>query len=496
MSEKRPLSKKEIRRRKRRQAVIIKSIILAVLVVVLVLILLRVTGVLSFDKTPEGSTTTTSGSVTPGTDPSASPGSQSGSTQSQDMNSIIEQAEAMAVQYDYDGAIELIQSVDGYDQNADMISLLADLETKKSTLVATSPYEVTHVFFHSLVVDPERGFSLTGDAGWDSATAGFCQWMTTVDEFNAMMDQMYERGFVLVSINDIIERTTDENGVVHITGKDIYLPEGKTPFVLSLDDLSYYHSYDNRGTASKMIIGDDGTPTCEYIDAEGNTLVGSYDCVPLLDDFIEEHPDFSYKGAKGTIALTGYNGILGYRTDYCYRDRVELDPDQQEWLDAHPDFDWNKECEEAKAVADCIKEDGWTFASHTWGHVRVGPNKSLPDLQTDTEKWLNYVEPLIGDTDIIIFAHGEDLASWNEDYGSSEKFQYMKSVGFNVFCNVDSSQYFVQIEDGFLRMGRRNLDGYRLWEAVYGGNDRLSDLFDSSTVFDAKRPTDASLYSL
>lgn len=106
------------------------------------------------------------------------------------------------------------------------------------------------------------------------------------------------------------------------------------------------------------------------------------------------------------------------------------------------------------------------------------------------------MEPLIGETDKIIFAHGEDLASWNEDYASSPKFQYLKSQGFNVFCNVDSSQYFVQIEDQFLRMGRRNLDGYRLWEAVYGGTDRLSDLIDASSVFDAKRPTDASYYSL
>ena len=245
-----------------------------------------------------------------------------------------------------------------------------------------------------------------------------------------------------------------------------------------------------------MIIGDDGKPTCEYVQADGTTVVGDYDCVPILDAFVEAHPDFSYKGAKGTIALTGYNGILGYRTDYTYRDRVDLDNDQQAWLDAHPDFNWDEECAQAKAVAECLKADGWKFASHTWGHIKVGPNASLEQIQTDTQKWKNYVEPLIGETDKIIFAHGEDLASWNEDYASSPKFQYLKSQGFNVFCNVDSSQYFVQIEDQFLRMGRRNLDGYRLWEAVYGGTDRLSDLIDASSVFDAKRPTDASYYSL
>ena len=115
------------------------------------------------------------------------------------------------------------------------------------------------------------------------------------------------------------------------------LPQGKIPFVMSLDDLSYYHSYDGRGTATRMIIGEDGKPTCEYVQADGTTVTGSYDCVPLLDDFLEVHPDFSYKGAKGTIALTGYNGILGYRTDYCYRDRV--DPVSYTHLELPPDGD-------------------------------------------------------------------------------------------------------------------------------------------------------------
>ena len=104
--------------------------------------------------------------------------------------------------------------------------------------------------------------------------------------------------------------------------------------------------------------------------------------------------------------------------------------------------------------------------------------------------------PLIGGTDTIIFAHGQDLAVWNEDYGASAKVQYLQSKGFDFFCNVDSTQYFVQMGDNYLRMGRRNLDGYRLWEAVYGGNDKLSDLFNASEVIDPKRPTDPALYAL
>ncbi|MDO4616015.1 MAG: polysaccharide deacetylase [Lachnospiraceae bacterium] len=409
---------------------------------------------------------------------------------------IIAEAQTKALQYDYQGAIDLLNTVSNLENDTEASNMITEYQTAMSSLVATSPYNVTHVFFHSLVVDPSRGFSLTDDnSGWNNGTEGFCEWMTTVDEFNRIMDQMYERGYVLISIYDMVEETVGEDGVTYMTPKEIYLPEGKIPFVLSLDDLSYYHSYDGRGCATRMIVGEDGTPTCEYVDADGNTLVGSYDCVPLLDDFLEEHPDFSYKGAKGTIALTGYNGILGYRTDYCYRDRVDLTSDQEAWLAIHPEYNWETECANAKAVADAIKADGWTFASHTWGHIHIG-DVDMERLQTDTEKWLNYVETLIGDTDIIIFAHGQDLATWTEEYESTEKFQYLKGQGFNIYCNVDSSQYFVEYSDTYMRQGRRNLDGYRLWQAVFGGDDKTSDLYDAASVWDQQRPTDAELYDL
>ena len=39
------------------------------------------------------------------------------------------------------------------------------------------------------------------------------------------------------------------------------------------------------------------------------------DAVPLLNDYVKKHPDFSYKGQKAVVGLTGYEGVLGYRTN-------------------------------------------------------------------------------------------------------------------------------------------------------------------------------------
>ena len=156
----------------------------------------------------------------------------------------------------------------------------------------------------------------------------------------------------------------------------------------------------------------------------------------------------------------------------------------------HLDVYKRQECEDAKAVADAMKATGWEFASHTWGHINVG-QKSLEGIQTDTEKWLNYVSPLVGGTDVIIFAFGADLGDWTGYTTDNEKFNYLKSQGFDIYCNVDSTQYWVQfgsnVTNGgqYMRQGRRNLDGYRM----HYNPEMVEDLFDAKAVFDPARPT-------
>ena len=94
----------------------------------------------------------------------------------------------------------------------------------------------------------------------------------------------------------------------------------------------------------------------EYKEDDGSISVGDYDMVPLIDRFVEEHPDFSYHGHKGIIALTGYNGILGYRTDIAYKTRKDLDEYQEKFFEENPDFDkaaWKKERQQAKKCGRC-----------------------------------------------------------------------------------------------------------------------------------------------
>lgn len=390
-------------------------------------------------------------------------------TQEDPLDDLLKEAETLALGYDYDGAIALLSS-SGYTNEISVQEAIALYEETKSALVRVDPTEITHVFFHSLIMDTAKAFD--GDSDED----GYNQVMTTKHEFLEILNQMYDRGYVLVKMHDIAYEKTEADGSTSFVTGNIMLPPGKKAFVMSQDDVCYYEYMDGDGFASRIIIGDDGKPTCEMKMEDGSVSVGSYDLVPILEDFIAEHPDFSYKGARAVLAFTGYQGILGYRTD-------------PEYKDINPNYE--QDCETARQVAQCLRDNGWELASHSWGHINMR-DRDLESVKTDADKWESRVESLIGETDIILYPFGADIGDWRLYNTENEKFNYLYHLGFRYFCNVDSSPHWVQISDTFVRQGRRNLDGYRMYydlpetkpEKTY-----LDDLFDVTTVFDANRPT-------
>ncbi len=392
----------------------------------------------------------------------------------------LDEAELLATMYDYDGAIECLQDSGYYDTNTQMQQAVADYQAEKDACIAWSPDQVTHIFYHTLIVDPSKAFDGDEDEG------GYNQYMCTIDEFNKITQIMYDEGYVMVSLHDIC--TINDDGTVD--PKNVYLPEGKIPFVLSQDDVSYYHYMTGDGFAEKLIVTEDGEVKNTYIEDDGTVSVGNYDLVPLMDAFVEEHPDFSYHRHKGIIALTGYEGVLGYRTDEVYLTREEdrLTRTQRQFFEDNPDFDeaaWQNEVDQATEVAEAMKAEGWEFASHTWGHIDPLA-KGYNTFVQDTDRWINWVEPIVGYTDVIIFAFGADVTEGMTPYSdSNDYYRYLKDYGFNIFCLVDSNQYFVQFAGESMRMGRRDIDGYRM----YYTPEKLADLFDVSEVWDNTRPT-------
>ncbi len=380
----------------------------------------------------------------------------------EEINVLIEKADLLAMGYDYDAAIKEIQSFgDNYTAYTELTSAIAGYEAKKKTLDPFGAYDsagqVSHVFFHSLIADTDKAFDGDRDSN------GYNYYMTTVSEFNEMMLQMYNDGYVLVSIHDVAGKKKTEGGTTKFAQGNIMLPPDKKPFVISQDDVNYYKYMEGDGFASRIAIDENGKPTTEMILEDGTIKTGDFDMVPVLETFIAEHPDFSYKGARGILALTGYEGTLGYRTNDT----------------ESPTYEQDKAT--VKKVAEVLKEHGWEFASHSYGH-RDMLKYGLDFIKNDTDRWLKEVGSLIGETDIFIYPYGIEIETGTSSY-SGDKYKYLKEKGFNYYCGVYKSPW-IQINDEYVRMTRRPLDG----QAMLQFPERLTDLFNLDKVIDPSRP--------
>ena len=315
---------------------------------------------------------------------------------------------------------------------------------------------VHHVFFHSLIAYTDLAFDN------DSRANGYNYWMTTVSEFKKMLPELLERGYMLYDIEELIEQ--DPNDPTKIKKKDIYLPEGRKPLVLSIDDVNYYDYMRPDGFATKLVLDKNGEVANEIVTPNGETIISrEADVMPILDDFVKEHPEFSFHGAKGILALTGYQGALGYRITDLTGEELK------------------KAIDDATKVANKLKETGWRFACHSYTHNQYFKNYTVTmgQLKHDTERWIKYIEPVTGKTNIYISPFGFRFKT------NDERYRYIVSKGFNIFCPVQKTPELSLHDGDNVIMTRFNLDGYNLFKR----KEYLTEnYFDAEKVIDPTRP--------
>ena len=358
----------------------------------------------------------------------------SGQSSAAKLNATLEEAKALSKSYFYDEALTLL-SESKYAQKEAVLTLKQEIETAKAALV---PYDgqYYHVFFHSLIIYPELAFD------GDYKHEGYDMWMTTVSEFKAMLPQLYERDFILFPLDQV-----KADG-------EILLPPGKKPLIISIDDVNYYEYMKGDGFADRLVINDEGNLACEVTTPSGEVIV-TYDgdVMPILDEFVREHPDFSWRGAKGIVAVTGYEGVFGYRT-------VKLEGEEQEKAKA-----------EALKITQKLLDTGWLLVCHSYTHndyFRDG-GVEMEDLTYDTNRFKERIADLIHNTDIYISPFGYFLPE------GDDRLQYMKNMGYNIFCPVSPAMRTYETDEGVLFSERLNLDRY---------NMRTKKDFINKTFFD------------
>ena len=307
--------------------------------------------------------------------------------------------------------------------------------------------QVPHIFTHCLIAYPEIKNG-AGKMNYDTDCIN-------VTEFKNLLRELYDNGYSLVDIHDVYER--DGEGKLRFK-EAVEVPVGRKPLIFSIDDVVY--DYDKRGGGMVDLLA---------LDEDNNLVSGTYlpdgsidwsydrEVFPILEAFIAEHPDFSSHGARLTLCMTGFAGVFGYRTEVGDR------PGDRE-----------AEMEKAKAVADRLKELGYTFASHSYGHFNHEKH-SEASLRRDLQAFRDEVVPIIGEVSVYVYPYGKLLLPGDSRYIA------MQEYGFDLFCSVSHFFYSRNYDSGdTLYMTRVAIDGYSLREY----HEVLAPLFDTNKVID------------
>lgn len=344
----------------------------------------------------------------------------------------------------------------------------AEPYTPEVPLVAWGKNQVVeHIFFHPVIAYPQWAFrdAPTSQAQKDDLD----EWMVTVDEYKKILQSIYDKGYVLVNMNDVWSEYTTESGENRMQRNILMVPAGKKPLIISFDDTNYYDYMLEQGFTSKLVIGTDGDIWAECTDPyTGETfLTQDLDAITILDKFIEEHPDFSPNGVKGCLCLTGYQGILGYRTQR----------NTEDWNDEKEAVRLS-EREAVKPIVHRLKETGWYFGSHTWGHWRL--SKPLESVKADTERWFRDVGDLVGETTLLFYPHGErpDGDDWQK---TGENFKYLQSQGFRIFASVGVESFsYIKKDISAVICDRLHPDGSTLRKS----RKRYLQFYDAKDIID------------
>ena len=379
---------------------------------------------------------------------------------------IMAEAEELALNYDYKGAIEKLESFGDMTKYPDMQTKRAEYVNTMSQLVEYKDIStIPNLSFHVLMADPVRAFMDTELGG--SYNRNF----VTTTEFSKILEQLYANGYVLVDFDSVTGSNLDATGNETFFPNSIYLPANKKPIMLTETMVNYFNymidgdgdqvaDAKGDGFASKLVIQGD-TIKAEYVDSTGQTLIGDFDFVPILESFIKQHPDFSYQGARATLAVCGYEGVFGYRTNTSY-------------IATKGNDYYNTEVSNASAVANKLREMGYTIACYTYGNEDYS-GWTANQISADMQLWTQQITPVLGNVDTIVFARAKDIQDYN-----SNAFQVLYTSGFRYFVAYSSQQPWAEINSNYVRQKRLMVTGNSM--AWYP--NQFNGMFDCAAILD------------
>lgn len=361
-------------------------------------------------------------------------------------------AQKLADGYWYEEAIEYLQGLEKTELNKEAIDAAVEEYKKLDNAIVLYEGKVPHLCFPHLIEDVSRAFD------GDDAAYTYSGSLLTVSEFKGILQELYEKDYVLIDLYSIAQEETDDRGLTTMEFQKIMFPEGKKPVIISQDNCNFSGVKASDGIATKLVLDNDGKVKALYTDPDGHDVKGDYDLIPVLEAFIEENPGFSYKGARGIVTCSASEGVFGY----------QVSPSA-----ATADVEENRQ--KVREIADALVKQGWHLGCAGYKHGYMNELEQ-EELESEISKWQEEVGELFGETQILFYPYGAEVES-------TEGLKYLVSQGFHYLCGLWGDTDFMELGEGYLRQTRRFVDGYTLLNA--GGY--FTGLFDAGAVRDPGR---------
>jgi len=389
------------------------------------------------------------------------------------VQAMIADADRLATGYNYEAAIARLEAFEGNkNKYPEIQTKISEYRQAMDTLIEhNDPGAIPNLSFHVLIADPARAFV-------DQTFGGkYNMNFVTTQEFQRILEQLYENGYVLVDMDSFIAETATGDTITY-AAKPLKLPDGKKPVMITETMVNYFRymvdsdedgepDKGGAGFASRLVVDSlTGEIKAELVNASGETVTGDYDLVPILENFIEAHPDFCYQDSRATLAVCGYDGIFGYRIN-----SEVIQSKGQEYYD--------KQVAGAKEIVAALQDKGYKIACYTYGNIGYA-DKSATDIKADIAKWEKDIMPVVGTLDTIVYAQKSDISTTG-NYSDS-KYNVLYDIGFRYFIS-NGSKPACTVTGNYVRQLRVMVTGTGMAHTA----SMYANYFDAKTVLDSTR---------
>ena len=121
---------------------------------------------------------------------------------------------------------------------------------------------------------------------------------------------------------------------------------------------------------------------------------------------------------------------------------------------------YNQEIENAKKIAQALRDDGYRIACYTYSNTGYG-EISFAQMQNDLNSWKQEVTPILGTVDILAFAQISDISGTTPYSGN--KFNSLMDAGFRYYLGFcDNGALWADVQPDHFRQARILVTGSNL----------------------------------